>query len=391
MRELTASETSNVTFVADSGLDYCLLETTETILQKNYFDATQMVREFLARNQIHDYLAQPQGQESKKYYEGSVLTALGEVIPAQVTLYRPLTKFGDPRIWFSRLHKFVTAGEILCLVHKDHQIHLFSVSRQDLRISSTTSPVWAKLFAATMDSRAAALAELLSNLRNISGKGFIPGIRSGDTAIGHLLETELGIKQNSRKLPDFKGIEIKSSRARFSRSKTMFAKVANWEISPLKSSDAILNEFGYFRDGKTRLNCSVYATKLNSQGLGFRVDQENGLLIETSNRPEFPEVAVWELETLEGELAAKHRDTLWVSADSEVINGREYIHFTKARHTSRPLLSQFAPLIQTGGVYMDHLISRAPQKKSASERGPLFKIQNNSFEQLFPAPVEYQF
>jgi hypothetical protein len=389
MRELTASETSNVAFVADSGQDYCLLETTETILEKGYFDATRNVRDFLSSQNIHDYVTQLQGQESKKFFEGQIVTVEGQLISAKVSLYRPNTKQGDPRIWFSRAHKYFKAGEILCLVFQEKVVRVFSVSRQDLRSSSATNQTWAKILLAKVNSREAVLAELLANLRGISGKGFIPGIKQGDTAIGHLLETELGIKQNSRKLPDYKGIEIKSTRARYSRSKTMFAKVANWEISPLKSSDDILNEFGYFRDGKTRLNCSVMATKINSQGLSFSVNLDEGLLVETSTREELPEVAKWKLETLETELSVKHRDTLWVRAESEIINGHEYLHFTEARHTSRPLLSQFVPLINAGGVYMDHLISREPNKARASERGPLFKIQDRSFEQLFPAPVLY--
>lgn len=389
MRELTASETSNVAYLADSGQDYCLLETTATILEKGYFDATRNVRDFLTRQNIHDYSTQVQGQDYKKYVDGLLVTVDGDLVDARVSLYRPNTKQGDPRVWFSRVHNYFRAGEIIAVVFQEGLVRIFSVSRQDLRSSAVTNPTWAKLLSAKVDSRESALAELLASLRTISGKGFIPGIKSGDTAIGHLLETELGIKQNSRKLPDYKGIEIKSTRARHAKSKTMFAKVANWEISKLKSSDEILNEFGYFRDGKTRLNCSVYATKVNSQGLSFSLDLDAGTLNEISNRLDLPEVAKWKLETLESELAAKHRDTLWVRADSELINGKEYLHFTKARHTSRPLVSQFIPLLSSGGVYMDHLISREPKKARASERGPLFKIQDRSFEQLFPAPVDY--
>jgi len=391
MRELTEAEASNLAYVVESGNDHALLETTFTILDKGYFDATKPVRAFLERKFLHTYDAQGQGPQNKVYLPAYVLDALGKLSPAMASLYRPQTKQGDPRIWFSRLHQYFKAGEILCVTENENALVVFSLSRQDIRNSASINPEWAKFLGAKVNSRAAVLDELLRELRLISSRGFLPSIKSGDTAIGHLLETELGIKQNSRKLPDFKGIEIKSSRAKFARAKTMFAKVPDWDLSPLKSSSEILENFGYFRDGKYRLNCSVSAAVVNSQGLSFNIDEDLALLTEISTKPNVPEVAVWKLDTLKTELANKHHETLWVNAESEFVNGREYLHFTKAAFTSQPLLSQFGALIGSGGVYMDHLISRDPNKKYASERGPLFKIRDSNFNQLFPRPVNYQF
>jgi hypothetical protein len=390
MRALTASEASNVTALADAGVDFALLEATRTILEKSYFDATIPVRAFLQRAKIHSYDNQAQGQEAKVSRSGYFLDSNGETIRADVTMYRPRTKLGDPRIWFSRLNQLVRSGEIVAMTLLDGHLIAFSLSRQDLRMSGQTNSTWSRILRARVDSRAATVQELLSLMREISYRGFIPAMRGGDTAIGHLLETELGIKANSRKLPDYKGIEIKASRAgRTARSKTLFAKVADWQISPLKSSTQILKEFGYLRNEKFRLNCSVYVGSANSQGLSFELDQADETLNELSSSERFPVVAKWRLATLETELANKHRDTFWVRAETRIVNGIEQMHFIEAKHTSQPVLAQFRPLLETGGLYMDHLISMKPGDTSAHEKGPLFKIKDANFEQLFPAPVVY--
>lgn len=105
--------------------------------------------------------------------------------------------------------------------------------------------------------------ELLAKLRAIASKGFVRSVmeQRADTAIGRTLETALGIEINSRREPDYKGIELKSYRRALRKSrenrKTLFAKVANWSISKFKSSREILDEFGYSRDDDFKLYCTI--------------------------------------------------------------------------------------------------------------------------------------
>ena len=57
-------------------------------------------------------------------------------------------------------------------------------------------------------------------LSDVSRKGFIKTMRPGDTGVGFTLETLLGIEANSNKAPDYKGIELKSSRVSKASNKT---------------------------------------------------------------------------------------------------------------------------------------------------------------------------
>ena len=49
----------------------------------------------------------------------------------------------------------------------------------------------------------------LDKIKSINNEGWIKSLRRGDTGVGYTLETKLGIKANSKKKPDYKGIEIK--------------------------------------------------------------------------------------------------------------------------------------------------------------------------------------
>ena len=75
-------------------------------------------------------------------------------------------------------------------------------------------------------------------LKKIAGNP-IPSMVNADTSVGRTLETALGIDINSSKLPDYKGIELKSFRANKGNRKNLFAQVPNWKISKFKRSAEI--------------------------------------------------------------------------------------------------------------------------------------------------------
>jgi hypothetical protein len=82
-------------------------------------------------------------------------------------------------------------------------------------------------------------------LRERAGSEFILSKRSGDTGIGATLEDLLGIKSNSRKTPDYNGIEIKAIRqdprkVMSSNRVNLFSQVPDWETSPLGRATNVL-------------------------------------------------------------------------------------------------------------------------------------------------------
>ena len=222
--------------------------------------------------------------------------------------------------------------------------------------------------------------ELLEKLKAISAGGFVRSVmpERADTAIGRTLEHSLGISINSRREPDYKGIELKSYRraARASREnrKTLFARVANWEKSKFKSSREILDAFGYQRGPDYKLYCTVSTQVTNSQGLYFEIEDKTGLLTEWSTQKEIGSFATWVLKDLRAALAEKHNETFWVGAQVHERDGHDFFDFREVLHTRKPILSQFDFLLEQGEITMDHP-DQEDSERSSFREGPALQDQ----------------
>ena len=237
--------------------------------------------------------------------------------------------------------------------------------------------------------------ELLAMLRERAGNDFIPSVRNGDTGIGATLEDILGIKSNSRKTPDYKGIEIKASRQNpkkliSSNRVNLFSQVPNWKNSPMGKAIKVLNQYGYLKENRLQLYCTLDAIKKNSQGLMLNVDENSQLLkaIEKSDAGDKP-LMFWALSTLKARLAEKHPESFWIKAETKVISGKEHFRYYKAVHTSQPILSNLDYLLADGTVTLDLTMSQKTES-SVRDHGYLFKIWPEDFNSLFPTPLIHQ-
>jgi len=381
LRELSQFEVENVSFLTRYDLDFGLLEPTATGLRKGILDATAEFRMFLWRNSVHDYSSQHQGPDHKLYIPGHVLMPDGDVRTARASVYRPDTKLGDPRIWFSRLRHYCDPNDILVCLWAEGSLWILNASEVNFAWAAEALPAYRRLLSPLIAGRGSVFEELLGMLRDLSGRGPIPTYKTADTGAGHLLETELGIKQNSSRNPDYKGVELKSSRAPKLARSNLFAQVADWRLSQVAGAQELLDKFGYFRDGQMRLNCTISGAAWNPQGLKFEVDEKNDLLHVISKRADTPRPETWRLQALRDTLASKHADTFWVKADSYFERGVEFVHFVSVVQTSQPIVQQFSPMLSAGTITMDHMLTRR------GDRGPEFKVHKRNMNELFPRPI----
>jgi hypothetical protein len=384
MRQLTEIELERLKQLSSKDIEVALIEPTENGLNKSILDATQALRYLLETKGLHNYRLQLQGPENKKIVIAHLLDIDNE-LESKTSLYRPETKDGDPRIWFSNLRSYCNAGDMLGIAVHDNELWVINLTRIDISKAIESDNLIGKFAHAYSLGNNLIAEELLSLIRAISVKGFLPGTIDADTAIGRLLEDELGIPMNANRTPDYKGIEIKSFRSERNNRKNLFAQVPQWEISKFKSSKEILDAFGYERDGVRKLYCTVNSLRSNSQGLMLVLDQEQ--LFEKSINQEIGNFIAWKLEKLRERLLEKHSETFWVSADCKIIDGQEYFHFTKIEHTKGPLVNNLEPLIELGKITVDHLIKE--KGTSAVEKGPIFKLHQDSLGILFPASKMY--
>lgn len=368
------------------GVEFSIFEPTITGLKKSILDAIQPVRTHFELENFHFYWEQDQGPEYKVNPEAYFVTDY-EILPSRASLYRPRTKKGDPRMWFKSLGIFAGPGEQIAIIIQDSKLYLLNLSAVNIADSLLQEQSCIKDFLANLNTQRNSIAEeLLAKLKDLAKSPF-PALRSGDTAVGYTLETMLGIEANSSKQPDYKGIEIKSGRGVKTRT-TLFAQVADWDLSPCKKSAEILNKYGYERDIDFKLYCTITTQRENPQGLSFIYDQSKDELQEWHNKSEL--VAVWPGELLRKRLKEKHAVTFWVEAEREFIEGVEYFQLVSVTHTKSPIVSQLLPLIQSGVITMDHLIKRSGKTNKVSEKGPLFKMNKRDLDLLFPEPVIYK-
>lgn len=389
MRAFNELEENNIKLLTREGIEMAFIMPTATGLEKSIMDATTPFRLFLYQRGIHDYETQAQGPEHKQTIRAHIVQDY-DFISSQASLYRPVTKKGDPRIWFTGLKNHAKPNDILGVFASGGELYVLNLTQCDIeRLMQVgdNSPLVQLIRDMSRDANAIS-QELLGRIKDIAARGRIPAIGTGDTAIGRTLETLLGIAINSSKAPDYKGIELKSYRDKRGNRKTLFAKVPNWELSKFKSSAEILDHFGYQRGEDFKLYCTLSTLRANSQGLSLRLDENDGQLVERSENVSIGDFAIWELAALHTELKKKHKETFWVAAEAKVIDGTEHFSFKKVEHTRSPIVSQFDLLLGQGIITLDHLIKRRSNGR-VSEKGPLFKIKPDKLDLLFPPSLIY--
>lgn len=234
--------------------------------------------------------------------------------------------------------------------------------------------------------------EVAEALAEIARRGPVRSTGKGAMAVGKTLLDLLGVPQATNKKPTFKGYVLTARRAGRAEGNrvNLFAMVPDWKISACKSSQEIVDEYGYDRDGGRKLYVSVRARRPNPQGLYLELDRTSGFLRERhvhEGSDTTAEVAAWKLNALKARLAQRHPASAWITANVERRDGEEYFHYRYVQFTDEPRVDRLPELIEQGTVTMDHLIFSGDGR--TIEKGPLFKIRPENVRALFPEGPRY--
>lgn len=123
MRSLSTVEIDRIKLLTENSIDLTLIEPTETGLRKSIMDATGSVRSYLKSKSVHDFEFQKQGPENKIQIPSQLVSDDG-LTSSVASLYRPVTKKGDPRIWFKGLGSYANANDILGIVEFEKQLYV---------------------------------------------------------------------------------------------------------------------------------------------------------------------------------------------------------------------------------------------------------------------------
>ena len=391
MRPYNDFELNNIQFLVNKQINFTTIQITETGLKKSILDATAPVRSYFLESNLHDYSLQKLGTDNRVFIPTHILTECS-IFTTQTSLYRPETKKGDPRLWVYGLTSYVKSDDIFAIIIYDKTFYIININQVNIKktyesnINTPLQEFINELSTEKLSVSKELLALIKKNFTNWNKAEIL-----ADTGIGRTIETMAGISMNSSKEPDYKGIELKSTRMASNVRPNLFSQVPDWSLSKCKNAKEIVDKYGYTKGiypKKTYQN-TLYANKPNSQNLGLLLDNENDHLeiieMENDSIKKHDDVAIYMLSYLHSRLLKKHHETFWIGVQNKYENGNEYFRVGTIDHTKNPIIGQFDSLIEQGTITLDLLLER-PDGHGDSF---LFKITKKGRALLFPETEVY--
>lgn len=387
MRPFNTFERKNLEFLVSHNVVFTQVEVTATGLKKSILDSTAPMRTYFLENGIHNYENQHQGPEFKAVRRAAIFTDT-QKIETKAAFYRPKTKKGDPRMWIYGLGAHSGGGEIHALFKFEDSLCSVNITRVDIEKcynSAVITPLQDVL--REIDIKGNIVSdELLTLFRSVRDQWFESEVVA-DTGIGRSIESFLGIRMNSDKTPDYKGIELKSHREKRNCNKNvLFTQTPDWDISTLKSGRQIVEAYGYYtNDGKKTYQNTVQCSIPNRQSLLLNLNQEGGKLELAAQKDRRYDVAAWRLVKLHQRLQTKHHETFWIEVENDKRNGKEFFRYKRIEHTKNPNVNQFDALIGRNLITVDLLLCRPSGHGDTYS----FKIKKGGMPLLFPESAVY--
>lgn len=230
-----------------------------------------------------------------------------------------------------------------------------------------------------------------TKLKEIFAKGFIKATRTSDTAIGHTLEKEMGVKENNSEEYDFtyKGepVELKAQRIDSSSNITLFTK----EPDKGKLNDkALLEKYGYIGPDKRRaLYITLKVGEFNAQGFKLEIDSINQRINITHRDDGI--VCYYTFETIFSKLKKKMADRLLlVFAEAEKRNDAEYFRYVKADYLKNLSEKKFLHLLEQGKLVIEFRMHIKSDGNSRNH-GTAFRLDEEDFKDLYETKEEINF
>ena len=226
---------------------------------------------------------------------------------------------------------------------------------------------------------------IIKEFNRIKKMGFVEGIGNGSGMVGRTFESLLGVEENNKIAPDFKGFEIKTKQSSSSTLVSLFTK----SPSPRGSNTHLRKTYGY-GGNNPYLFCMMYANKnsVSPSTYNFKLKVSNKdskiyLRVENgSGRKINSDKIFWDFSELEKNFMEKMNSLLFVTAKSKTINGEKHFHYTNATIYYNPSIKKLIKLIKEGIVSVESRI------QYNHDHGSAFKISKKNIPLLYSKVVE---
>lgn len=383
--------------------EYVVIRLTKTMIDKNNIDANALLRDLLKNNGLVDFdLLEHGGTNGKKFQTEFIFN--NELQKIKMNFYRVNNKRGDRRFSIYGIKNLFEQGLInegdLLYISVNTQKSLPTITVMNVTKNIPTNRILLQIFG---DDRVNdSLSRLIPMVRKIAQKGYHSNSKgTGKIApkdAGDTLESLLGIQTNNSQEADFEGIiEIKSKTGR--TMDTLFTlrpqfegtPVAQFEPNDRSRVSAFARLYGYDSEkhiGFKSLYITIGSDKAPQNSLGFflYVNEEERkieLRKQINEKKDFL-TAYWYFDDLEEELHKKHPATLWVKAETRMINEVGEFKYVEAELSRSPQFTTFLSLVKTGGITYDWRGYTTPHGVySGKNHGNAWRIKNKQRSLLF--------
>ena len=113
------------------GVNPVFLVPTELGLRKSILDAHVELKKFLSENNLHDFEDQAKGSANKKVLPVNLIEK-NSVKKSSISLYRPDSKGGSPRLWISGLAKYAKPYNLLAFFLRGGELFIVNASEKEI-------------------------------------------------------------------------------------------------------------------------------------------------------------------------------------------------------------------------------------------------------------------
>jgi hypothetical protein len=280
--------------------------------------------------------------------------------------------------------KYKDAFEYECIVVSPadptyYQIaDLFRLNLQQEKVSGL-SAIFPYVELIQPSAEPSALDELIAMFKVVSELSYVKSMKNGDTGVGFTFESLLDIPANSGKAPDYKGIEIKTSRSPRVKNKrtvqtgkqTLFSMTPQWGHAGDRKG--LVEKYG--KPDRERDRIGLYCTiKVvpNSYDWSLEVVEADEVIYVCHERVR---IMHYNLSDLKEALESKHTESIFVTAHARKHpSGEEEFHYDSLVHAKEALFSEFVALIKENIIGLDFAIHIKDGK--ARDHGFLWRLEN---------------
>lgn len=234
---------------------------------------------------------------------------------------------------------------------------------------------------------------LYKNFMKIRELGWVKSLRKGDTGVGYTFEKLLGKEEDSFRIPDYHGIEIKTMKYFSKQVIHLFCATPDGDtLFPIKR---IVKEIGY--PDKSFPEYKVFMTSVNAKEysvvgykrvkLKMNWEKEKIDLVAYSTYGKTYDLETsWSFQMLREIFYLKLNELAIVKACSKTINKNNYFFYSRIDFYKRKEFEQFLKLIEEGIITINFQIGIYRDKEKLgriNNRGTNFSIREKDIPLLF--------